>query len=222
MTDDSTQIPNPQPPSNEGVIVNSVEMEFRASPEAVTAAEEALGDIKQRSFSGRHAELGKMINCPVCRRRHRRTEFAFREHVDENGKKFVTIEPLFSKCEQQFKQMWVDEDLETGELSIQYATVPLPGQKGTPRAILGAPIADKIRGKSTRKKPPLSATQNQVVQLTRVLFDTVNEKQFPEPAGRMLQAKKQAIATINNRREREAKRIRQQQRESRRINRRSR
>lgn len=29
---------------------------------------------RQRSFSGRHPELGPMINCPVCQRRHRDNE----------------------------------------------------------------------------------------------------------------------------------------------------
>src|SRR6266478_7173240 len=106
-------------------VSNSTEMEFKASPEALAAAEEALGDIKDRSFSGRNAELGKMINCKVCSCRHRRTDAVYREHRDENGKKTVTLEIILNKCEQKFKQMWVDEDLETGELSIQYATVPL-------------------------------------------------------------------------------------------------
>jgi hypothetical protein len=30
-----------------------------------------VNDFKQRSFSGRHLNLGKMVNCPVCDRRHR-------------------------------------------------------------------------------------------------------------------------------------------------------
>jgi hypothetical protein len=38
------------------------------------AAEEALATIRERSFSGRHPELGKMINCQVCHVRHRENE----------------------------------------------------------------------------------------------------------------------------------------------------
>src|SRR6266478_6540926 len=89
-------------------VSNSTEMEFKASPEALAAAEEALGDIKDRSFSGRNAEFGKMINCQVCNRRHRRTDAVYREHFDKDGNRTVTIEPLVTKCEQKFKQMWVD------------------------------------------------------------------------------------------------------------------
>ncbi len=35
------------------------------------AVAKALEAIKQKSFAERHPELGKMINCPVCLRRHR-------------------------------------------------------------------------------------------------------------------------------------------------------
>lgn len=31
-------------------------------------------EFKRRSFSGRNAQLGKMINCPLCTRRHRQSE----------------------------------------------------------------------------------------------------------------------------------------------------
>lgn len=35
------------------------------------AVEAALKAVRSRSFSGRHPELGKMIKCPICNRRHR-------------------------------------------------------------------------------------------------------------------------------------------------------
>jgi|SRR5579859_849618 len=47
------------------------ELEFVPSPESAEVAEKALAEVRSRSFSGRHPELGKMINCPVCSRRHR-------------------------------------------------------------------------------------------------------------------------------------------------------
>src|SRR6266478_8922059 len=99
---------NPEAPFIPVEVTDSPEMEFKASPEALAAADEALGDIKDRSFSGRNAELGKMINCQVCQRRHRRTDAVYREHFDKDGNRTVTIEPLVTKCEQKFKQMWVD------------------------------------------------------------------------------------------------------------------
>jgi hypothetical protein len=40
---------------------------------AEKVAAEAIAAIKQRSFSGRNPELGKMINC-ICGRRHRESE----------------------------------------------------------------------------------------------------------------------------------------------------
>jgi hypothetical protein len=45
-----------------------------ATIEGITAAEKALQEIRDRSFSGRNAHLGKMINCAVCGLRHRQNE----------------------------------------------------------------------------------------------------------------------------------------------------
>lgn len=193
--------------------------EFKTSPDVIAAADAALGDIKDRSFSGRHADLGKMINCQVCRRRHRTVDAVYREHFDENGKKTVTLLPVVSGCQQVFKQMWVDEDLDTGELSIQYATVPLPGQgkKGKqpgPKAIVGAAFFAKKR----RNRHP-NQTGLQIVEITRQLIPYVNKERFTTEQAQMLEAKRMAINTLRNRREVVAKRIRRQQRASRRTNR---
>ncbi len=117
--------------------------EFKPSSEAVAAAEAAISDIRSRSFSARHPELGKMVNCQVCCSRHRSSQ----------------------KCEQKFKQLWIDEDVETGELSIQYATVPLPGQKGTPKSIVGAAYFAK-----KRKNPHPSRRKLQFIELVRKLI----------------------------------------------------
>src|ERR1700676_2905316 len=38
------------------------------------AAEAALTEIHGRSYSGRHPELGRMINCQFCNMRHRENE----------------------------------------------------------------------------------------------------------------------------------------------------
>jgi hypothetical protein len=231
MTDETT-ITNPDfdptlpPNAGDIVAVNDNEyviedVEFKSSPEAQAAAAEALEVIADRSFSGRNAVLGKMINCQVCLRRHRRNDVAYREHYDKEGNKTVTLEPLIADCKQQFKQLWVDEDLETGELSIQYAMVPLPGQghptkgfKNPARPIVGAAQFAK-----KRKKRHPNKTGLQIIELTRQIFPFVISENFKEEAGRMLEARRLAVNTLRNRRERESKRIRQQQRESRRINR---
>jgi hypothetical protein len=115
-------------------------IDFKATIEAIQAADAAIAAIRSRSYSERHPELGKMINCAVCRSRHRSSQ----------------------KCEQKFKQLWIDEDVETGELSIQYATVPLPGQKGTPKSIVGAAYFAK-----KRKNPHPSRRKLQFIDLVR-------------------------------------------------------
>ena len=117
--------------------------DFKATVEAILAADAALAAIRLRSFSERHPELGKMINCAVCRSRHRSSQ----------------------KCEQKFKQLWIDEDVETGEFSIQYAIVPLPGQNGTPKSIVGAAYFAK-----KRKNPHPSRRKLQFIELVRKLI----------------------------------------------------
>lgn len=86
----------------------------------------ALEEIKRRSFSARHPELGRMIKCQVCQTRHRDSK----------------------KCEQKFVELWVEEDLETGEKTIVYATAVQPkgieipsqisAQQPTTKQIVGA------------------------------------------------------------------------------------
>lgn len=44
------------------------------TPEVRKTVENALLEIRGRSFSGRHPELGKMIKCQVCGTRHRKNE----------------------------------------------------------------------------------------------------------------------------------------------------
>jgi hypothetical protein len=128
--------------SEEQNIQDAEGTDFKATIEAIQAADAALAAIRARSFSERHPELGKMVNCQVCDLRHRASQ----------------------KCEQKFKQLWIDEDLETGELSIQYAIVPLPGQKGTPKSIVGAAHFAK-----KRRNPHPSRRKLQFIRLVRKL-----------------------------------------------------
>lgn len=171
-----------------------VEVKYPVSPEALAAAESALKEIKGKSFSGRHPELGKMIKCAVCNRRHREHE---------------------RKCEQTFKELWVDEDLETGELSVVYATVPLHGQKpkNPVRAIFGAA---GIKGKRKRKRP--SVHQRQGIEMTRALFPAF-EGITPDEEKQMHMARKLAQVVLKIFYRTKANRRTAQQELSRRINR---
>ena len=92
------------------------EVDFPVASNLQALVAKGLAEIRNRSWSGRHPEFGKMIKCPVCGRRHRDS----------------------IKCEQQFVQLWVDEDMETGEKTIGYATLPPEGLKATPKMLFGA------------------------------------------------------------------------------------
>ncbi len=77
------------------------------------AAAKALAEIRNRSFSGRHPELGRMINCQFCNLRHRENQ-NFREGA----------------CEQKFA---TEDGIEYGKL------IPPEGLTGlTARQVIGA------------------------------------------------------------------------------------
>jgi hypothetical protein len=90
--------------------------EPKAAPGVAEQADKVLADLRSRSFSGRHPELGKMIKCQVCGRRHRAVE----------------------KCEQKFVELYIEEDIETGEKTTVFATALQPGKKPTLKQHIGA------------------------------------------------------------------------------------
>jgi len=76
------------------------------APRLKQVIEKALKDMRARSFSGRNPELGRMINCPVCERRHRETQI-MKSHPKFGGRQVV-------KCVQVFKK----DELDTPFISI--------------------------------------------------------------------------------------------------------
>lgn len=60
--------------------------------------EKALKTMRERPFSGRNPELGKMINCKICSRRHRETQI-MKSHPKFGGKQIVKCVQVFKKDE---------------------------------------------------------------------------------------------------------------------------
>src|SRR5271166_498639 len=110
------------------------------TPELQAEIEKTLAAIKLRPFSGRHPELGKMIKCQVCGLRHRLNE---------------------RKCEQKFKYLHTEEDLETGE--VKDITAVLPGT--TRNQVIGA---GRFKGK--RIKPHVSRRMHKYLRIVRELL----------------------------------------------------
>jgi len=131
--------------------LNPPELETKpASTEAQVAATKALEDIRSRSFSARHPELGKMVNCQVCGLRHR----------------------AIQKCEQKFKELYIEEDLDTGEKTIIYASAVQPKGVEIPSQISAQqPTVKQVVGAATFKKkrlrPHLNRRKLQFVELVR-------------------------------------------------------
>jgi hypothetical protein len=114
----------------------------------------ATKEIASRSFSKRHPELGKMINCAVCGRRHRSVDSTYRNVVDEEnnvsaGAQLMTVR---AKCEQAFTYTVKDKEGrsyrqyrevegENGEVEVtpDYRTAVPANAKPTMRQINGRP-----------------------------------------------------------------------------------
>jgi hypothetical protein len=113
----------------------------------------ALEEIKRRSFSARHPELGKMIKCAVCNLRHRSSV----------------------KCEQKFVELWIEEDLETGEKTTIYATAAQPKGTEIPHQISAEqPTLKQAVGaaafKGKRLRPHPNRRNLQLIEQVRVLL----------------------------------------------------
>jgi len=112
------------------------------------ALDDAIATLRNRSFSQRNPHLGKMINCPVCRSRHREHE---------------------RKCEQVFTYRIDDYEYfiedENGNKVPDYRTAVRPGEKPTVKQQVGrAAFAKK------RLRPHPSKIKLQFIQRTREVF----------------------------------------------------
>jgi hypothetical protein len=121
---------------------------FKVSSALQAALTDATTAIESRSFSDRHPELGKMVNCRVCSTRHR---------VNER------------KCEQKFTYTIGDYEHfvenEAGELVPDYRTVPRAGERPTMKQTLGQAAFVKKR---FNKHP--SKIKLQLIERTRRVF----------------------------------------------------
>ncbi len=145
------------------------------SQEVADAVNAALEDISGRSFSARHPELGKMKKCQVCRFRHR-------EAV---------------KCQQRFVELYIEEDLETGEKKTIYATAMqepgtiLPHQHSDRQPTIKQIVGANFKGR--RLKPHPNKRNLQFIEQVRILvpdeFDENDLKKAQAKARRILSKK---------------------------------
>jgi hypothetical protein len=166
-----------------------------ASPEAQEAVKKALQAIKDRSFSGRNPQLGKMVKCQVCGTRHRSV----------------------IKCEQRFKELHTEEDLETGEVTTVFATCLQPDKKPTVRQKVGA---QGFKGK--RKNPHPNQGDLQLIERSKKNFDATGDEGYVSPEEfqhRIRLVRTTAERQLRKENRRKAKKFRKVQDVSRRINR---
>lgn len=98
---------------------------FNVSQELQKAIIAATTTIEGRTFSERHPELGKMVNCQVCRRRHR-----------VNERKCEQVFTYTVKDKEGFLYERFRED-EKGDVVPDYRTAIEPGTKPTMKQVVG-------------------------------------------------------------------------------------
>ena len=129
----------------------------------------ALAAIRSRSFSGRNPQLGKMINCPICRLRHRKTNIV--------GGKVV-------KCEARYApHRFVD-----GDKIVEGAS--MMASQETAKGVLGARFFAK-----KRFHPHPSKKKLQLVQRTQQIF-TQFKIYITDPIECMKESRKEAARQL--------------------------
>ena len=163
------------------------------SSEVLKLIGKVIENVQHKSYAQRHPELGKMMNCQVCGRRH------FSSQV----------------CKQRFAVRHIEEDVETGERTVVYATAIPADKKPTRNQVLGAKMF-----KGRRIKPHVSRTKLMMIEKVRKLLENVeinlDSKEFQD---QLKLARKMAEREIRHQDHIKADRLRRQQDLSRRINR---
>lgn len=202
--------------------IDRLEDNFVPSEQLQTAVTRALRDIQDRSFSARHPELGKMIKCQFCGRRHRETQQLYTHGAEgvSRASKFVGN----VLCEQRFAESHIEEDVETGEQTVAYRMTPLKTMK---QNVGSAAFKGKRRTRRGNQRGL------QLVELTQELFPKyetmvsvtvengirTTRLRFANPHEAMVAARGEAAAILRRGRKVQAKQKRDQQKLSRRINR---
>lgn len=124
---------------------------FEITPELHAAMIEAFAVVQGRTYAGRNPQLGKMVNCAVCRQRHRLNE---------------------RKCEQVFTYRIGDYELlrenEEGHLVPDYRTATQEGERPTMKQVMGAAAFAK-----KRFHPHPSKMKLLFIQRTREVFEAL-------------------------------------------------
>lgn len=187
---------------------------FNVSEELKKAIEAANSTIEARSFSERHPELGKMINCQVCRRRHRATNVAYKK----KGK----VVALHNKCEQVFTNRVGDYELfredAKGELVPDYRTAIHPDSRPTSKQVMGRASVAKKRFHPHPSKIKLLFVERVREVFVNLGFD-IDEKDKEVFSKNLQRARVVAARQLRKEYSLSSRRVRIMQDTSRRINR---
>lgn len=127
------------------------ELEVSPTEAGQQAAEKTLAELRSRSFAGRHPELGKMIRCQTCGRRHRTVQ-ELKTHGTDGVKKQSKFVGTVA-CVQQFA---------TGRYDLRDPKPLLIASQTTAKGVFGAA---QFKGKRIKSHP--SKIKLQFIELVR-------------------------------------------------------
>ena len=141
--------------------IEEVEAEFKTTlaPEQTAAA---LAELYNKPFSQRHAELGKMVKCPVHGFRHRKFEFK-----PKTGCEQVFTYKVKDKDGKLYEQFREETNEETGETKLvpDFRTAIPVNARPTMKQFVGAASVAK-----KRFHPHPSKIKLQFIERTRKVF----------------------------------------------------
>lgn len=211
--------------------IEEAEPEFKQVDEKLVA--EALAVLRNRPYSERHPELGKMVNCPQHGFRHRQFEYNLVKGCEQVFT--YSVKDASGRVYEQFREEVVtDPEGEEGPegqvpkkvvLTPDYRTAVPANRKPTMKQIVGAAMTLKRRW-----HPHYSKIKLQFIQRTRVVYDqlkfaghnlltTVVPKQPNTAKSKLETARIIAARQIRKERELKDRGKRRRQDQSRRINR---
>lgn len=144
-----------------------------------TEVSEAIARIrekeKEKSFSGRHPELGKMINCRICDRRHRSSITCVQVFAkNEKGVELIAEGPGHGKG--RINRHWNKRSLQVVDLTRRLLPFYPVDQSGTPEDIAEAQAlaVKKARSKAINQLRKVWHAESNRIQRRQKLSRAIN------------------------------------------------
>ncbi len=120
---------------------SGMEQNSAATKQSIEAAAAALKEIRNRSFSGRHPDLGRMINCPFCGLRHREHDNGRDKPCEQTFAIQNGVHAIAGKTPSTTPEFLYDGDVQRKQARLLFGARLVKGKRKTPRNRLQQPLS---------------------------------------------------------------------------------